>query len=94
MDFRRIRGLLVHFDLDIRSDHDTLPSGGDGMRKNDSRVLEAVAKAAQLPKSGFSVEEDGGWVMVNHPDSMKWPERWPAIRRAVEALTGMSVSIN
>lgn len=64
------------------------------MRKNDSRVLEAVAKAAQLPKSGFSVEEDGGWVMVNHPDSMKWPERWPAIRRAVEALTGMSVSIN
>lgn len=63
------------------------------MRKNDSTVLAAVARAAQLPQAGFSVEEDGGRVMVNHPDSMKWPERWPAIVAAVEGVTGMKASI-
>lgn len=63
------------------------------MRKNDKKVIEAAAAAAGLPAAGFFVEESHGVVLVNHPESMKWPEKWPAIKSAVESLTGMKVSI-
>lgn len=62
-------------------------------RKNDKRVIAAVAAAAGLPAAGFFVEVDHGFVMINHPESMKWPEKWPAIKAAVERLTGMKASI-
>lgn len=64
------------------------------MRKNGRRVTEAAAKAAGLSPDGFTVEEEHGWVLVNHPDSMKWPpEVCSAIKEAVKLVTGKDASI-
>lgn len=64
------------------------------MRKNDKRVIEAAAAAAHLPTDAFFVEEDHGIVIVNHPESMKWPaETRRVIEAAVERLTGMKASV-
>ena len=63
------------------------------MRRNSKAVIAAVAAAAGLPTDGFSVEESEGIVLVNHPDSMTWPEKWPAIRAAAERASGMKASI-
>ncbi len=64
------------------------------MRRNDSKVIKAVAEAAGLSPDRFFVEEDHGVVLINHPDSMKWSED---VQRAVEAaatrVTGMKASI-
>ena len=63
------------------------------MRKNDKKVIAAVAAAAGLPESGFFVELEGGFVLVNHPESMKWPEKWAAIEAAVWRVTGKRASV-
>jgi hypothetical protein len=64
------------------------------MRRNDSRVIQAVAEAAGLSADAFNVEEDQGVVLVNHPDSMTWSkETRNAVKTAATRITGMQVSI-
>jgi hypothetical protein len=64
------------------------------MRRNDSNVIKAVAEAAGLPMDFFFVEEDHGTVLINHPDSMKWPrDLQKAVEVAATRVTGMKASI-
>ncbi len=63
-------------------------------RRNDKRVIETAAAAAGVPPTSFSVEVDHAFVVVNHPESMKWPSaKRRAIKVAVEQLTGMSATV-
>lgn len=64
------------------------------MRKNDIKVVTAVAEAAGLPTNGFLVEEQDGIVLVNHPDSMTWtPEVRAKVKAAAERTTGGPASV-
>lgn len=64
------------------------------MRKNDRRVIQAAAVAAGVPPDAFTVEEQFGVVIVNHPDSMTWPsEVRSSIKDAVKRVTGKDVAI-
>lgn len=63
-------------------------------RKNDKRIIEVAAAAAQLPSAAFFVAIDDGMVIVNHPESMKWPDRTRCeIERCVRELTGMTACV-
>lgn len=42
------------------------------IRKNDRRVIQAMADAAHLTPGPFTVEIDHGEYILNHPDSQKW----------------------
>ena len=53
------------------------------IRKNDRRVIEAMAEVLHLPPGPFTVEIDRGEYILNHPDSQKWSD--DDRRRVVEA---------
>ena len=59
-------------------------------RKNDPKVILAMAKAANLPPNAFEVEfDDQGAYILNHPESQKWStEKRKAVKAAAEALLG------
>ena len=63
-------------------------------RRNDKRVIQVAADAAGLPPARFFVEVEHDHVLVNHPESMKWPaETRAAIKAAVERFTGMRAAV-
>lgn len=44
------------------------------IRKNDRRVIQAMADAAYLPSGPFTVEIDHGEYILNHPESQTWSD--------------------
>jgi hypothetical protein len=62
--------------------------------KNSAAVIDAAARAADVPVTGFLVEDSDGFIFVNHPDSMKWTaEKRAAVKSAVEKLPGRKASV-
>lgn len=58
-------------------------------RKNDPKVILAMARAASLPPDAFEVDFDQGAYILNHPESQKWStEKRKAVEAAAEALLG------
>ncbi len=57
------------------------------IRKNDRRVIQAMAEAAHIPPGGFTVEVDHGFYILNHPDSQKWDkQRRDAVVQAAKSV--------
>lgn len=76
--------------------HERTEHGGEVVkfRKNDKRIIEVAAAAAELPSAAFFVEIDQGMVLVNHPESMRWTDRTRyEIERCVRELTGMTACV-
>lgn len=64
------------------------------VRYDDYRVIQTAAEIANVPPTRFIVETQDGWILINHPDSMKWSsEVHEAIRDAVKKLTGMNAAV-
>lgn len=57
------------------------------IRKNDRRVIQAMAEAAHLPPGPFTVEIDHGEYILSHPDSQKWNQELRA--KVVQAAKSM-----
>lgn len=66
-----------------------------GMQRDVERAVQAAAeRITGLPGREFGVEEDRGFVLVNHQLSMTWAaETRKALKEAVEKITGSRASV-
>ena len=64
------------------------------VRYDDYRVIQAAAHVVGVSPESFIVEMQDGWILVNHPDSMKWSsEDREAIAEVVKKLTGTNAAV-
>lgn len=64
------------------------------MRKNDSKVREAVARVAGVSADSVFVDDDGDVILVNHQESMTWSaEKQDAVEAEVKRITGKRASV-